>query len=100
MERKRQRVGQRNKIRKEMMESPKNDAVRGITYEARIAIETDIFQIPTTIKEIERKTIWRRKLTIPGKVDSNADTRLRNPNSANTTVKMKYFYSRRRWRNT
>ena len=52
METKRQRVDQRNKQMKKMMEKQKIDAARCVTYGAGIAIETDTFQIPTVIKEM------------------------------------------------
>ena len=84
---------------KVMMENKINDTARGATYGAWIAIETDTFQIPITIKEIEMKKKWRKKSIEPRKVASNVDTRERNPNSANTTIEIKWLYSRRRLRN-
>ena len=52
METKRQRVDQRNKQMKKMMEKQKIDAGRCATYGAGIAIETDTSQISTVIKEM------------------------------------------------
>ena len=46
---------------KVMMENKINDTARGATYGAGIAIETDTFQIPTTIKGIEMKKKMEKK---------------------------------------
>ena len=43
------------------MENKINDTARGATYGAGIAIETDTFQIPTTIKGIEMKKKMEKK---------------------------------------
>ena len=55
VETKRQQVNRKNRQIKEMME--KIDEARGDTNRIGVAIETDIFQIPTTIKEIEKTKI-------------------------------------------
>lgn len=39
------------------MEKQKQDEQRGATHGARVEIETDTFQIPTNIKELEREKI-------------------------------------------
>ena len=47
----------KNKQIKELMEKQKIDKARGASYGARVAIESDTFQIPAAIKEIESKKI-------------------------------------------
>ena len=54
---------------------------------------------PRNYQRNGKETNWIKKSTVPGKDPSNADTIKRNPNSTNTTVKIKWLYSLRRCRN-
>ena len=73
------------------------DDARGATYGAGVVIESDTFQIPPLIKEIEAKKKIELKIDCPWPGCYKRVTRQIDPNSAKNGVKLMMIHSPRRW---